>query len=108
MTRLIVVALILTRFRSVAALSFTFCFCLLLLGDMGSKRPFDGHESFQHPYKFSKQFACDEKLISFADEKLASVACTLPGIDIDANLIKPPPLVDLIDVRSTQKVSHCS
>lgn len=41
---------------------------------MGSKRPYDGEEQMQLPYKYQKQFAASEKLNSYADEKLAPTA----------------------------------
>lgn len=53
---------------------------------MGSKRSCDGEEHMHLPYKYQKQFATNEKLVSYADEKLAPIASILPCNDTNDKL----------------------
>ncbi|CAM8881338.1 unnamed protein product [Rhodiola kirilowii] len=56
---------------------------------MGSKRSYDGQEPLQLPCKYSKQLATDERVVSFADERLAPVASMLPCIESNDKLHIP-------------------
>ncbi|KAL9688197.1 hypothetical protein QQ045_032615 [Rhodiola kirilowii] len=86
-------------------------FCFMILR-MGSKRSYDGEEPLQLPYKYSKQFATNEKLNYFADEKLAPMASilqcdeSLDTIDIAVGHtgLKVPQLVDPFEVKSIREL----
>uniref|UniRef100_A0A7N0ZSB0 Myb-like domain-containing protein n=1 Tax=Kalanchoe fedtschenkoi TaxID=63787 RepID=A0A7N0ZSB0_KALFE len=75
---------------------------------MGSKRPHDGDEPMQLPYKYSKQSTTDEKLNSFADEKLAPITSIHPCNEchVRQNGHEAPNFVDPLEVKSNQEVHN--